>query len=83
MSNATPQEARQIAEEAYIFAYPILMGYRAHYYGVIDEESPVYRAPYNQIVHDSKPADHTRIDVVTMNAIHLTPISGSICVLSL
>jgi hypothetical protein len=67
MNNITPQEARQIAEEAYIFAYPTLMAYRAIYYNYLNERSPVYRAPLNQLAHDSKPADHTRIDVVTMN----------------
>jgi hypothetical protein len=67
MNKIIPQEAKQIAEEAYIFAYPMLMVYRALYYNYINERSPVYRAPFNQLVHDSKPADHTRIDVVTMN----------------
>jgi len=28
MSNITPQEAQQIAEEAYTYSFPILMGYR-------------------------------------------------------
>lgn len=69
--NKTPElttdEAKAIAEEAYIFAYPMLMAYRSLYYSFINERSPVYRAPGNQMVHDSKPADHTRIDVVTMN----------------
>jgi hypothetical protein len=67
MSNVTSQEARRIAEEAYIFAYPILMVYRAAYVTMINESSPVYRAPLNQITHDSRPADHTREDVVTIN----------------
>jgi hypothetical protein len=67
MNNIAPKEARQIAEEAYIFAYPMLMAYRALYYAHIYEESPVFRAHGNQIMHDAKPADHTRIDVVTMN----------------
>jgi hypothetical protein len=67
MSSVTPQEARQIAAEAYIFGYPMLMAYRSLYYGYLNEKSPVYRAPANQMVHDSKPADHTRVDVVTMN----------------
>ena len=66
-SDVTPQEARQLAKEAYIFAYPMLMAYRALYYSHINEASPVFRAHGNQIMHDSKPADHTRIDVVTMN----------------
>ncbi|MBC8255523.1 MAG: DUF1254 domain-containing protein, partial [Ardenticatenia bacterium] len=67
MSNVTPQEAQQIAAEAYIFAYPMLMAYRASYLGALDESSPFFRAPPNQIVHDTRPADHTREDVVTMN----------------
>jgi hypothetical protein len=67
VSNLTPQEARQTAEEAYIFAYPMLMAYRALYFTNLNEKSPVFRAPGNQLVSDSKPADHTRIDVVTMN----------------
>ena len=67
MSDVTPQEARQPAKEAYIFAYLMLMAYRALYYGHINEASPVFRARGLQIMHDSKPADHTRMDVVTMN----------------
>lgn len=63
----TSEEAKAIAEEAFIYAYPILMGYRAIYLGAIDEKSSFYRAPFNQIVHDSSPADHTREDVVTIN----------------
>jgi hypothetical protein len=43
------------------------MAYRASYLGALDESSPFFRAPPNQIVHDSRPADHTREDVVTMN----------------
>ena len=31
MNNISPREAEQIAEEAYIFAYPMLMNYRGHY----------------------------------------------------
>ena len=28
MNNITPEETKQIAEEAYIYAFPMLMGYR-------------------------------------------------------
>ena len=66
-SKLTTDKAKAITEEAYIFAYPMLMAYRGLYYGYLNEKSPVYRAPANQMVHDAKPADHTRIDVVTMN----------------
>ncbi|HLT72235.1 MAG TPA: DUF1254 domain-containing protein [Cyclobacteriaceae bacterium] len=61
-----PEDVRQIAKEAYIFAYPMLMGYQAQYYTTMPA-SPGYRGPWNQIAHDTKPADHTRKDVVTMN----------------
>lgn len=35
---------------------------------VINKASPFFKADYNNIVHDTKPADHTRKDVVAMNA---------------
>ncbi len=62
----SPKEAQEIAKEAYIFAYPMLMGYQAQYYTTMPQ-SPGYRGPWNKIAHDIKPADHTRKDVVTMN----------------
>lgn len=62
----SPTEAEQIAREAYIFTYPMLMGYQAQYYTTMPQ-SPGYRGPLNQLSHDTQPADHTRKDVVTMN----------------
>lgn len=64
----TTSEAQTIAKEAYIFAYPILMGYQAMYYSMVDSTSPGYRGDFNTFTHDTSPADHTRTDVVTMNA---------------
>lgn len=64
--NLSPEKARQIAKEAYIFSYPLLMGYQAQYFRSVPE-SPGYRAPLNEISNDTIPADHTRRDVVTMN----------------
>lgn len=61
-----PKEVEQIAKDAYIFAYPMLMGYQAQFYTTMPQ-SPGYRGPLNQISNDTKPADHTRKDVVTMN----------------
>jgi hypothetical protein len=62
----SPKEAQEIAKEAYIFGYPMLMGYQAQYLRTVPS-SPGYRGPLNAIAHDTKPADHTRKDVVTMN----------------
>ena len=67
-TKVTPVEAKAIAEEAYIFAYPMVMNYRSHYLVGLNEASPFFKAPYNKIVSDTEPADHTRHDVVTMNA---------------
>ena len=63
-----PGDTKAIAEEAFIYAYPLLANYRSLYVTMINENSPYYRAPCNQIVHDTRLADHTRKDVVAMNA---------------
>lgn len=60
------EEAKKIAKAAYIFSYPMLMGYQAQYYTTVPE-SPGYRGPFNRISNDTVPADDTRKDVVTMN----------------
>jgi hypothetical protein len=61
-----PEEAQKIAKEAYIFTYPLLMGYQAQYYNTMPK-SPGYRGPLNQITNDTVPADYSRKDVVSMN----------------
>jgi len=53
MSNLTPQEAKQIAEEAYIYAYPMLDNYKMMFAMAIYEGSPAYEAPFNQFVFKS------------------------------
>ncbi|MDN3724204.1 DUF1254 domain-containing protein [Aequorivita sp. SDUM287046] len=67
-STLTPSEAQSIAKDAYIFAYPMIMGYQAMYFTMVDESSPGYRGDFNSFTHDTSPADYTRTDVVTMNA---------------
>lgn len=59
-------EAEKIAKEAYIFSYPLLMGYQAQYFSAMPQ-SPGYRGPLNRLTNDTIPADDTRKDVVTMN----------------
>lgn len=61
-----PLEAKTIAKEAYVFSYPLLMGYQAQYYTTMPG-SPGYRGALNKITNDTIPADHTRKDVVSMN----------------
>lgn len=64
----SPDQAKAIAKEAYIYAYPMLMGYKSLYYTSIDKKSTGYRSDLNVISNDSRPADNTRKDVVSMNA---------------
>lgn len=53
--DVTPDEARAIAEEAYIFAYPMLDHYSGMYISAIYQESVRYHAPLNQYYHYQQP----------------------------
>lgn len=45
----TPEEARAIAKEAYIYGYPMVDSYRIQYAYFVDRENPEYKAPWNHI----------------------------------
>ena len=45
----TPGEAKQIAKEAYIYGFPIVVNYKTMYMYVIDENSPEYKGPFNYL----------------------------------
>jgi hypothetical protein len=45
----TPAEAKTIAEEAYIYAFPMLDSYKMMFVQAVWEESPAYEAPFNQL----------------------------------
>jgi hypothetical protein len=51
MSNLTPQEAKQMAEEAYIFAFSMLENYKTMYVQAVNKNLPTYRAPFNRFGH--------------------------------
>ena len=51
MTAVNPQEAQQIAEEAYIYAYPMLENYKMMFAMAIFRGSPAYEAPFNQFVN--------------------------------
>ena len=64
-----PDEMAKIAEEAYIYAFPMLMGYRFAYATHLQPASPGYRGPANSGPYGKAiPLDHTYKDVVTANA---------------
>ena len=53
MSRIRPEEVKQIAEEAYIFAYPMLDNYKMMFAQAVYDQSPAYEAPFNQLKHKS------------------------------
>ena len=51
MNELTPQEAKEIAEEAYIFAFSMLENYKTMYAFSINKDLPSFRAPLDQFFH--------------------------------
>jgi len=47
----TPEEARSIAKEAYIYGYPLVDAYRVQHTYFVDRENPEFKAPWNQITN--------------------------------
>lgn len=45
----TPEQAREIAKEAYIYGNPIVDNYRIQYAYFVDTQSPEYKTSWNQI----------------------------------
>ena len=49
----TPEQAKQIAKEAYIYAYPMIEHYKMMFVVAMYKESGVYEAPFNILAHKS------------------------------
>ncbi len=63
------EEVSAIAEEAYVYAFPMLMGYRYGYATFLQPASPAYAGPANQGPYgEAVTLDHTFKDVITPNA---------------
>jgi hypothetical protein len=54
VENLTPEEARGIAKEAYVYAFPMVDNMRIQYSYYVDKESPEYKAPYNSLLNISR-----------------------------
>jgi hypothetical protein len=62
-------EIADIAREAYVYAFPMLMGYRYGYATYLDPGSPAYRGPANGGPYgEPVTLDHRFRDVITPNA---------------
>lgn len=64
----TPAEAKAIAKEAYVYGFPMIVNYKTMYMYVVNENSPEYKGPFNELPCDARlftPEDKT---VVTPNS---------------
>jgi hypothetical protein len=68
MTKLTAQEIEKTAEEAYIYAFPMLMGYRYAFASFLMPGIPSHRGPVNALHGKAVTLDHTFKDVVTPNA---------------
>lgn len=67
MTQLFPPETKVIAEEAYIYAFPMLMGYRFACGSFLMPALPSYRGPVNTLTGKAVTHDHTFKDVITPN----------------
>ena len=75
-ASITADEIRASAEEAYIYAFPMLMGYRVAYGRFLNPALPSYQGDPNEIVGEARTEDHTSRGVITPNAD--TPYSSAL-----
>ncbi|MFO1393895.1 MAG: DUF1254 domain-containing protein [Steroidobacteraceae bacterium] len=61
-------EIKAIAEEAYLYGFPMIAAYKAMYEFNVDTTSPQYKAPFNQIWNDSKTFTPKDTAIVTPNS---------------
>lgn len=63
----SPKEAKAIAQEAYVYAYPMLENYRTMYVQAVAKGTPGYTAPFNQLSHKTELLGPDFKDVVRPN----------------
>ncbi len=64
----SPEEARGIAKEAYVYGFPLVDGYRILHAYHVDRDNPEYKAPWNQISSVSRVYTPDDTAVVTPNS---------------
>ena len=67
VKDVSPKEASVIAEEAYIYAFPMMENYRTMYTQAIDRTAPGYVGPFNQLAHKTQLLGPEFKDIVRPN----------------
>src|SRR3954470_9557948 len=61
-------EAKAVAEEAFVYGFPMVMNYGVMYESFIDKSSPQYRCPFNQLYNTARVCTPKDTAVVTPNS---------------
>ena len=72
-SSVSPDEARAIAKEAYIYGFPMVDNYRIQHAYFVDSKNPEYKGPWNQIAN--VPRVYTPADTAVQTPNSDTPYS--------
>jgi hypothetical protein len=64
----TSEEAKSIAKEAYIYGLPMVVNYKTMYMYALNEKSPDYKGPFNQLSCDARLFTPEDKAVVTPNS---------------
>ena len=64
----TPAEIEAIVEEAYIYGFPLIMGYGILYEYNVDTASPQYKGPFNQISNQARVYTYEDTAITTPNS---------------
>jgi len=69
MSNLTPQEAKGLAKEAYIFGFPFVSNYRVFIYPLISGHPLMQGAKFNEFAHNRQPFPPTTQDTTQRDTV--------------
>jgi len=64
----TPDEARAIAKEAYLYGFPMVEGYKTLYAQAVDQGGPNFKAPFNQIGNTANVFTPADTAIITPNS---------------
>jgi hypothetical protein len=62
------EETKAIAEEAYIYGFPMIANYKALYQFNVDKTSSQYKGPFNQIINEARVFTYKDTAIVTPNS---------------
>lgn len=64
----SPGETKQIAEEAYIYGFPLIMNYAVFYEYFVDKAGPQFKAPPNELYNTARVYTPQDTTIVTPNS---------------